>query len=148
DAPRGKGEGKLVDQIADMMGRMGDPYNDGTLPQSTQSLARVVEEFKSSDEAQAARSRISARNGYRPTETALGPARPMIAYPNLRAFANASLRLMAADSNPYDRNATYDGLGRRIPTPGPGNAALNKLLEAAHEELLATKIDPKPGLLS
>lgn len=148
DAPKGRGEAKLVDQIADMMGRMGDLYNDGTLPQSTQSLARVVDEFKKSDEAQAAWSRISARNGYRPIETALGAARPMIAYPNLRDFANASLRLMAADSNPYDRNAKHDAEGNRIPTPGPANAAFNKMLEAAHEELLATKIEPKPGALT
>lgn len=148
NAPQGRGEGKLVDQIADMMGRMGDLYNDGTLPQSTQSLARVVEEFKKSDEAQAAWSRISARNGYRPIDTALGAARPMIAYPNLRDFANASLRLLAADSNPYDRNAKLDADGRRIPTPGPANAAFNKMLEAAHEELLGTKIDPKPGALT
>lgn len=148
EAPKGRGEGKLVNQIADMMGRMGDLYNDGTLPQSTQSLARVVDEFKKSDEAQAAWSRLSARNGYRPIETALGAARPMIAYPNLRDFANASLRLMAADSNPYDRNAKFDGEGNRIPTPGAGNAAFNKMLEAAHEELLATKVDPKPGALT
>src|SRR5205085_9501914 len=85
---------------------------------------------------------------YRPIDTALGAARPMIAYPNLRDFANASLRLMAADSNPYDRNAKRDADGNRIPEPGPANAAFNKMLEAAHEEMLATKVDPKPGALT
>ena len=51
----------------------------------------------------------------------------MIAYPNLRDFANASLRLMAADSNPYDRNAKLDADGNRIPTPGPANAAIGEV---------------------
>lgn len=147
DAPKKSGEGLLTDALADMLGKMGDLYNDGTLPQSTESLARVVEEFKKSEAAQAAWSRISARQGYRPIETALGAARPMIAYPNLRDFANASLRLLAADSNPYDRNPKRDADGNRIPEPGPANAAFNKLLEAAHEELLAVKADPKPTAL-
>ncbi len=148
DAPKKSGEGLLTDALADMLGKMGDLYNDGTLPQSTESLARVVAEFKKSDEAQAAWSRISARQGYRPIETALGAARPMVAYPNLRDFANASLRLLAADSNPYDRNPERDADGNRIPEPGPANAAFNKLLEAAHEELLAVKADPKPPALT
>jgi hypothetical protein len=143
DAPKKSGEGLLVDQIADMLGRMGDLYNDGTIPQSTQSLARVVDAFKKSPEAHAAWSRISARQGYRPIETALGAARPMVAYPNLRDFANASLRLLAADSNPYELDPKRDGDGNRVPTPGPGNAAFNKLLEASHEELLAAKADPR-----
>ncbi len=148
DAPKRSGEGLLVDQIADMLGRMGDLYNDGTIPNSTQSLARVVDAFKKSPEAQAAWARISARNGYRPIETALGAARPVVAYPHLRDFANASLRLLSADSNPYELDPKRDGDGNRIPTPGPGNAAFNKMLEAAHEELLAAKADPRlPNLV-
>ena len=85
-----------------MLGRMGDLYNDGTLPQSTESLARVVDAFKKSEGAQAAWARLSARQGYRPIETALGATRPIIAYPHLRDLSNASLRLLSADSNPYE----------------------------------------------
>ena len=143
DAPKASGEGVLTTQIADMLGRMGDLYNDGTLPQSTESLSRVVDAFKKSDEAQAAWARLSARQGYRPIETALGATRPIIAYPHLRDLSNASLRLLSADSNPYELDPKFDGDGVRIPVPGPGNAALNKMLEAGHEELLAAKADPK-----
>lgn len=143
DAPKKSGEGLLTNQIADMLGRMGDLYNDGTLPQSTQSLARVMDAFKKSEEAQAAWSRLSARQGYRPIETGLGATRPIIAYPHLRDLSNASLRLLSADCNPYEIDPKYDDDGHRIPVPGPANAALNKMLEAAHEELLASKVDPK-----
>ncbi len=147
NAPKASGEGVLTAQIADMLGRMGDLYNDGTLPQSTESLSRVVDAFKQSDEAQAAWARLSARQGYRPIETALGATRPIIAYPHLRDLSNASLRLLSADSNPYELAPKYDGDGVRIPVPGSGNAALNKLLEAGHEELLAAKADPKAARL-
>ena len=150
DAPGGSasGEGVLTDQIADMLGRMGDLYNDGTLPQSTESLARVIDAFTKSDEAQSAWARLSARQGYRPIATALGATRPIIAYPHLRDLSNASLRLLSADSNPYELAPKYDANGARIPVPGPGNASLNKMLEAAKEEMLATKADaPQPPLV-
>ena len=147
DAPQKSGEGLLTDQIADMLGRMGDLYNDGTLPQSTQSMARVMDAFKKSEEGQAAWARLSARQGYRPIETALGATRPLIAYPHLRDLSNASLRLLSADSNPYDREPKYDADGLRIAIPGPGNAALNKMLETGREEMLAAKADPKLGAL-
>lgn len=142
NAPKKSGEGSLPDELARMLGKFGDLYNDGTIPQSTQSLARVIEAFKASDEGQAAWARISARQGYRPIETALGTARPIVAYPNLRDLSNASLRLLSADSNPYELDPKRDGDGNRIPVPGPGNAALNKMLEAGHEEMLAVTADP------
>jgi hypothetical protein len=148
-APAGQksGEGVLTEEIADMLGRMGDLYNDGTLPQSTESLARVMDAFKKSEDAQAAWARLSARQGYRPIETALGATRPIIAYPHLRDLSNASLRLLSADSTPYELEPKYDDEGNRIANPGPANAALNKMLEAAHEELLATTPDPKAKTL-
>jgi len=146
-APKSSGEGFLTDQIADMLGKFGDLYNDGTLPQSTQSLARVMEAFKKDEEAQAAWARISARNGYRPIDTALGATRPLVAYPQLRDLANASLRLLSADSQPYQLDPKFGPDGLRIPVPGPGNASLVKMMEAAHEELLDTKVDPRPSLL-
>jgi hypothetical protein len=143
DVPKKKGEGLLVDALADMLGRMGSLYNDGTLPQSTQSLARVIDEFRKDEAAQDAWQRISARQGYRPIDTALGAARPVVAYPGLRDFSNASLRLLSADSQPYQPNPQLDAEGHRIPVAGPGNHALNKMLEIGHEELLAAKADPK-----
>ncbi len=148
DAPQKSGEGLLTEQIADMLGRMGDLYNDGTLPQSTESLARVMDAFQKSEEAQAAWARLSARQGYRPIETALGATRPIIAYPQLRDLSNASLRLLSADSQPYELDPKYDDDGVRIPVPGPGNAALNKMLETAHEELLDAKPSAKLSALT
>jgi hypothetical protein len=142
NAPNTSREGLLTDQLADMLGRMGELYQDGTLPESTHSLSRVVDAIKKSDDAQAAWARMSGRQGYRPIETALGAVRPVIAYPNLRDLSNATLRLLSADSVPYELDPKRDGDGNRIPVPGPGNAALTKMLEAAHEELLAVKADP------
>lgn len=147
NAPKSGGEGYLTDQIADMLGKFTELYNDGTIPQSTQSLSRVMAAFQKDEEAQAAWARISARNGYRPIETALGATRPLVAYPQLRDLANASLRLLSADSQPYELDPKYGPDGLRIPIPGPGNASLVKMMEAAHEELLATTVDPKSTLL-
>jgi hypothetical protein len=138
-----KGEGLLTDALADMLGRMGDLYNDGTLPQSTQSLSRIVDAFKKDESAQKAWARISARNGYRPVETGLGVLRPVVAYPGLRDFSNATLRLLSADSKPYEPNPDFYEDGTRIPVAGPANGKMNKMLEAAHEELLTLKPDPR-----
>jgi hypothetical protein len=138
-----KEEAVLTDAVSDMLGRMTDLYNDGTIPQSTRSLGRVVSEFTKSEDAQKAWARISARQGYRPVDTALGTARPVLAYPHIRDFANATLRLLSADSTPYDPHPQLDADGNRIPVAGPGNAAFNKLLETSHEELLAAKADAR-----
>lgn len=143
-----KSEAKLTTALADMLGRMTELYHDGTLPNSTQSLGRVVDAFRKDEEAQAAWARIASREGYRPIDTALGVARPAVAYPALRDLSNASLRLLSADALPYQLDPKFDGAGRRIPVPGPGNAALNAMLAAAHEELLDAKKDPKPGPLT
>jgi hypothetical protein len=78
----GAKEAMLSDAIADMLGRFTALYHDGTLPRSTQALAKLVESFESSPEARAAWSRLSARQGYRPIETALGAARPVVVYRN------------------------------------------------------------------
>jgi hypothetical protein len=138
-----KGEGLLTDALADMLGRMGELYNDGTLPQSTESLSRVVDAFKKDGEAQKAWARISARNGYRPIDTGLGVLRPIVAYPGLRDFSNATLSLLSADSKPYEPNPDHYEDGTRIPVAGPANGKMNKMLEAAHEELLTAKADPR-----
>ena len=64
--------------------------------------------FKASPDAQAAYARFDARQGYRPIDLALGAARPIIAYPNLRDLANATLSLLSADSKPYDPSPKLD----------------------------------------
>lgn len=136
DAPDKVGEALLVEELADMLGRMGDLYNDGTIPHATGSLARAVAAFEQDEAAQAAWARLGNRRGYRPTDTALGPLRPVLSYPRLREFSNATLRLLSADSQPYELHPLRDDDGARIPVAGPANNALNKLLEVAHADLL------------
>jgi hypothetical protein len=147
NAPSGVAEGTLAGAVADMLGRMTDLYNDGTIPQSTESLARLVDTFQKSAEAQTAWSKLSSRLGYRPIETALGVARPVVAYPALRDLSNTTLRLVSADSQPYQLDPKYDKNGHRIPVPGAANADFNKILEAAHAELLNATADPLPPAL-
>jgi len=146
--PEKAAQESFAGQVADLLGRVGALYNDGTIPQSTESLAQVIDSFQHSEEGQGAWSHISSRLGYRPVETGLGAIRPILAYPELRDLSNATLRLLSADSNPYQLDPERDEDGQRIPVPGPANASFDTLLEAAHAELLATKADPLAPLLA
>jgi hypothetical protein len=85
---------------------------------------------------------MSGRQGYYPIDTALGPIRPVVAYPNLRDLSNGSLSLLSADSQPFSLYPKYDDTGARILVPGPGNAALNQFLAAGQSELLDVTVDP------
>ncbi len=145
-APQKSGEGKLNDELARMLGQMADLYLDGTLPQSTQSLAKVINAFRDSEEAQVAWARLGARRGYRPNEVALGAARPMAGYPRLRELANTALNVMSADSKPYE-GAKVPGLPREL-VPGPANAQFNKMLEVAQKEMLHMTADPLSATLT
>ncbi len=141
-APAVSGEARFHDELSDMLGRFQALYNDGTIPQSTESLAHIMDAFKASPDAQASYARFDARQGYRPIDLALGATRPIIAYPNLRDLANATLSLLSADSNPYDPNAKYDDRGQRIAVPGAAYPQFSKLLEVTHEEFRDVKADP------
>lgn len=149
NAPAGVDTDKLGRQLADMISRFAPLYDDGTVPQSTESLARLVMAFgdPKHPEYRKSWSRFDARKGYRPTDIALGAARPVVSYPRLRDFSNASLSVLSADSKPYDPAPKLDDSGKRIPVPGPAYEPFSKLLEAAHFELRDTTADPMPGLL-
>ncbi|HEY5241538.1 MAG TPA: hypothetical protein VIJ22_08740, partial [Polyangiaceae bacterium] len=145
--PAARGEGSLHTELSNLLGRFQDLYNDGTIPQSTESMARVMTAFKAANDAQASWARFDARAGYRPITIALGAARPTIAYPNLRDFSNATLSLLSADSQPYQLNAQYDPGGNRIPVPGPAYPQLSQMMTVAHAELFnATADAPIPPL--
>jgi hypothetical protein len=145
--PAASGEGSLHTQLSDLLGRFQALYDDGTIPQSTESLARVITAFKAATDAQAAWARFDAREGYRPITIALGAARPTIAYPNLRDFSNATLALLSSDSQPYQLNPQYDASGNRIPVPGPAYPQLSQMMTVAHAELFnATADAPVPQL--
>jgi hypothetical protein len=129
-------------ELADMLGRMAPLYNDGTIPQSTESLARVMQAFQKSPEAQVALARFASRNGYRPPEVSPGMVRPLLAYPRLRDLSAESLRLMAADSNPYDPDPVKTPDGTRVVQPGAAYESLTRMLQATHEELRTATVDP------
>jgi hypothetical protein len=143
----GADQRSLHDELADLLSRFTDLYNDGTIPESTESLARVMNAFRGSQDARAAYARLDARLGYRPIQLALGAARPVAAYPGLRDLSNTALNLLSADSNPFDPNAKRDADGKRIPTPGAAYPQLTKALEVAHAELRDVQPDPAPGAL-
>ncbi|HEY8042070.1 MAG TPA: hypothetical protein VIF15_19840, partial [Polyangiaceae bacterium] len=146
--PAAGGEGSLHTELSNLLGRFQNLYNDGTIPQSTESMARVVTAFKADPDAQAAWARFDARAGYRPIDIALGATRPVIAYPALRDFANATLALLSADSQPYAANPQLDAGGNRIPVPGAAYPQLTKLMEVAHAELLNATPDPSVPMLT
>ncbi len=149
NAPSGTDTDKLGVQLADMISRFAPLYNDGTMPQSTESLARLVNAFgdPKHPEYRKSWSRFDARKGYRPTNISLGAARPVVSYPRLRDFSNASLSVLSADSLPYDPAPKLDANGKRVPVPGPAYEPFSKLLEASHFELRESVADPAPGLL-
>jgi hypothetical protein len=140
--PAASGEGRLHTELTNLLGRFQDLYNDGTLPQSTESIGRVVNAFKASTAAQSAWAVYDARAGYRPIDINLGAARPTIAYPQLRDFSNATLALLSVDSQPYQLDPTFDANGNRVPVPGTAYPQMSQLLAVSHAELLNATADP------
>ena len=146
--PAASGEGSLHTELTNLLARFTDLYNDGTMPQATESIGRVVDAFKAAPDAQTAWAVFDARAGYRPIDINLGAARPTIAYPSLRDFSNATLALLSVDSEPYQLNPQYDANGNRIPVPGAAYPQLSQLLSVAHAELLNTTADAPLPLLT
>jgi hypothetical protein len=140
-APAAGGMGSLHTELSNLLGRMQALYDDGTIPQSTESIGRVVNAFKAATDAQQAWARFDARVGYRPITIALGAARPTIAYPGLRDFSNATLALLSADSQPYQLAPQLDANGNRVPVPGAAYAQLSQLMTVAHAELANATAD-------
>lgn len=147
NAPQASGEGKLGTQMADMMGRFMALYNDGTIPQSTESLGDLMNAIEASPDAQAALARFGSRQGYRPVDVAFGAVRPMMAYPRLRDMANATLRVISADSNPYDPAPKLDSTGKRIPEPGVAYPQFTQALAVLQQEMRTTTASNPPAAL-
>lgn len=135
--PAASGEGSFLDQLARMLGNFADLYNDGTIPESTRSIGKVVTSFRANPDAQAAYARLVSREGYRPASIALGMARPAIAYPRLRDMTNSLLYVIASDSDAF-----LPGEQRGI-----GYTQFAKLLEISHAEMLNATADPLPSPL-
>lgn len=142
--PAASGTGSLHDELSNLLGRLAPLYDDGTLPAATEGLGSVAQAFTGSQGAQTAWSRFNSRAGYRPIPGAIGVTRPSLAYANLRDFANAALRLLSPDSDPYNPNPMKDAKGNRVPVPGAAYPALSALVAAAHAEL--KNVTPDPAL--
>lgn len=135
-------KGSLHTELAALLGNFGKLYNDGTIPQATQAMARTLAVFRDNDAAREAWGRLAAREGYRPASVGLGLVRPFAAYPNLRELLNALIASISADSRPYE-----EVQGIHIPTPGPSYPRFLKLLEVASHELNNATADPTPAPL-
>lgn len=128
---------KLLSELAETISRFIDLYNDGTIPDVTRGLAATLDYVGRDPEAQAALARLEARQGYRPTQIAIGLARPILAYPRLFDLANTALRFLSDDSDPYGPSKT--------PVPGKANAEYRELVEALSNELRVPD-EPAPVL--
>ena len=145
--PAPTGQGSLHTELANLLNRFTALYDDGTIPASTEALAAVTTVLHQSADSQASWAHFNSRAGYRPFDLALGAARPLIAYRNLRAFVDATLALLSPDSNPYDPAAKKDAHGNRIPVPGAAYAEMSRLSAALHADLANETADPAPSPL-
>jgi hypothetical protein len=136
------GERPLSEELASLLGRMTEAYDDGTVPQTTRALGRVMDAIKVSPEAQTALARLAAREGYRPANVALGVARPVMAYPRLRDLASATLRVLSPDADPFATAPLRGPDGARIPVAGPAYAQLRSMVEVAALEMRAAVAGP------
>ncbi len=147
------GQGKLQKELGDVLSRLTDLQNDGTLPLLTRSLAGVLENVQADREAQEALARLDARQGYRPSAVALGAVRPVLAYPRFVELTNALLQLVASDSDPWNPEGRIDpsrpiSVDNRKPIPGKANPEFQALLKVAREELRTAESRPPPDLLT
>jgi hypothetical protein len=115
----------LTHELADMLGRFTPLYDDGTIPTSTEGLARVMDALQANQAAQTSFARFDAREGYRPLSISLGAVAPVLAWSGLRDFSNATVSLLASNANPF----------AATPTPGAAYPEMTTLLEAAYQEL-------------
>ncbi len=137
----------LSDEVASFMARLAPSYDDGTIPEGTRSIARLVQAVQSTPVDIPALARLGARDGYRQEDLALGALRPALAYPGLRDLLGNLARLLSVDSQP----------GSPAPVPGPLVPLLEALTSAASDEAqtvtadaplapLTTTIDPNRGI--
>jgi len=121
---------RLHDAVRTLVGRLTPLYDSNPLaqdgaeseplvPAGTRALARVLDAAAQSPRAQAALSRLGGREGYRPFSVALGAAKPILLYPDLRGFVQQSIRVLSPG--------------------GPARAEFEQLLKVTHEEMNASR---------
>jgi hypothetical protein len=150
DPPAGpSGEVDLRAELSDMLGRLTDLYNDDTIPHVTRSLSQIMNDVERAPDAQAALTRFDARRGYRPSDVAMGVARPALSYPRLVELANALLRLLSSDTDPLGLTAPPGAPKKKAADrvaadriPGKAHASLVDMLSIVREELRTAKALP------
>jgi hypothetical protein len=141
DVPASGSTVRLGDALEDFLSRIVPMYDDGTLPQGTRSLARVFEGLVDASDAHDVFARIQGRSQYRPIATAVGVARPVAAYPRLRALANAGLSLFSPEVKLRDGTVLYPA--------GKAFGTLTASMNALYQELrTATAEAPEPKLVA
>lgn len=132
----------LHQDLQDLLADLVPLYDDDTLPESTRTLAAIFQTIFFDDQAKpdesppeanarkaklqraedvrAALARLGGRKGYRTVPTAIGIARPALAYPKLSEVVDNTIRLVGAG--------------------GPAEAELHAVLQVTQLELANTTI--------
>ncbi len=150
-APNGAGTDSLHAVLAKTVGNLTNLYDDRTIPLLTEAIGHTLDAVKASPDAQAALSRLDARQGYRPSQIALGIAQPVLAYPQIVELANTLLSLLATDSDPYSAGLyppTSVPPAGRTPVPGAASGQFQQVLRVLHEEMRTEVPDPPVALLT
>lgn len=135
--------------LKDLLASLVPLYDDDTMPESTRTLAAILDgigfaqtkpgpdespadatvrkaRLKRGEEVRAALARLGGRKGYRPVTTAIGVARPMLAYPKMPEVVDTTLRMFGPKAD--------EAKGAR--------KEIRKLLEVAQLELANTVVGP------
>jgi hypothetical protein len=145
----------LQTDLKDLLATIVPLYDDDTMPESTRTLAAILDaigfaqtkpsadespadatvrkaRLKRAEEVRAALARLGGRKGYRPISTAVGVARPMLAYPKMPEVVDTTLRMFGPKAD--------EAKGAR--------KEIRKLLEVAQLELANTVAGPARTPLS
>lgn len=139
----------LQTDMKDLLAALVPLYDDDTMPESTRTLAAILDaigfaqtkpsadespadatvrkaRLKRGEEVRAALARLGGRKGYRPITTAIGVARPMLAYPKMPEVVDTTLRMF----------------GPKADETKGARKEIRKVLEVAQLELANTVMGP------
>ncbi|MCU0690120.1 MAG: hypothetical protein MUF54_01835, partial [Polyangiaceae bacterium] len=132
----------LHGELAQVLGRLVDLYNDQTIPAVTRGIGSLANRLAEDKEAQDALARMGAREGYRPMTMALGVLRPLLSYDRLPALANRILRNLASDT--HFANLARGRTDAADAQPGNAHVAFQQLLSVVSAEMRSVEVRPTP----
>ncbi|MFO0677476.1 MAG: hypothetical protein U0169_13155 [Polyangiaceae bacterium] len=161
---RSGGESPFRTELAATLGRLGDLYNDGTVPETTRAVGRVLREVTSDPVVTASLAKMFARTGYRHPDHDPGLLDTVLDYPRLADLAGAVLPTFAVGGSAGESTALLFRAGAaELRTPATkAKAALvlkpdailgskvvasrpRTLMEIAEALLLAETADVRPN---